>query len=65
MVGKEQILKFEEVEKQMLKSQFPVGQQSGVEGWMVDFILERMTWMMMMRKFHYQILQLFSLPVSF
>ena len=56
MVGKEQILKFEMVGKQMLKFQYPVEQQFGVEEWMVDFAMEKMKWMMMMRKFHYQTL---------
>ena len=58
-------MKFLVVGKKMLKFQYPVEQQYEVEEWMVEIAMDQMKWMMMMKEFHYQTLQVSSLLFFF
>ena len=49
----------------MLKFQYFDGQKFEVEGWMVDFAMEKLEWMLMMKVFHYHTLEVISLLFSF
>ena len=58
-------MKFLLEEMRMLKFQYSDGQQFEVEGWMVDFAMGKLEWMLMMKESHYQTLEVTSLLFSF
>ena len=53
-VGKMRILQLQMIEEESWGFQWMDGQWSEVEEWMVDFIVKRLRWMMMMKESHYR-----------